>query len=175
MRGETRPGRQKNIGYIKRVRFCSCFFRLWSVIPLDFLRGTWNFSTIGLPRWCSGKESTCQCRRCKRCGFDPWIKKTAWSRKWQSTPVFLPGKSHGQRSLAGYSPWDHKELDVTYTKLPPPQTLRTWTRKECVVLSWPKTSSAARSAVGEFLNRVIFTSPALLILKQNWESAIDDW
>ena len=113
MRGETRPGRQKNIGYIKRVRFCSCFFRLWSVIPLDFLRGTWNFSTVGLPRWCSGKESTCQCRRCKRCGFDPWIKKTAWSRKWQSTPVFLPGKSHGQRSLAGYSPWDHKESDMT--------------------------------------------------------------
>ena len=98
-----------------------------------------------------------------------------WRRKWHRTPVFLPGKSHGQRSLAGYSPWGHEELDVTYTKLPPPQTLRTWTRKECVVFSWPKTSSAARSAVGEFLNRVIFTSPALLILKQNWESAIDDW
>ena len=49
-----------------------------------------------------GKESNCQYRRCKRCGFDPWVGKTPWSRKWQTTPVFLHGKSHGQRSLAGY-------------------------------------------------------------------------
>ena len=51
-----------------------------------------------------GKESTCQYRRCKRQGFDPWVGKIPWSRKWQPTPVSLPGKSHGQRSLAGYSP-----------------------------------------------------------------------
>ena len=61
----------------------------------------------------SGKESACQCRRCKRLGFYPWLRKILWSRKWQPTPVFLPGKSHGQRSLAGYSPWDHKETDMT--------------------------------------------------------------
>ena len=48
----------------------------------------------------SGKESTCQC---KRCGFDHWIEKIPWRRKWQPTPAFLPGKSHGQRSLAGSS------------------------------------------------------------------------
>ena len=54
---------------------------------------------IGLPRWYSGKEPTCQCRRCKRRGFDPWLGKISWRRKWQPTPVFLPGKSHGQRSL----------------------------------------------------------------------------
>jgi len=54
-----------------------------------------------LPRWHSGKESTCQCRRC---GFNPWLRKILWSRKWQPTPVFLPGKFHGQMSLAGYSP-----------------------------------------------------------------------
>ena len=41
------------------------------------------------------------------------IEKIPWSRKWQPTPVFLPGKSHGQRSLAGYSPWDHEESDTT--------------------------------------------------------------
>ena len=64
-------------------------------------------------RWCSGKESTCQCRRCKRCGFNPWVRKIPWRRKWQPTSVFLPGKPHGQRSLAGYSPWDLKELDKT--------------------------------------------------------------
>ena len=49
-------------------------------------------------------------------GSIPWVKKTPWGRKWQPIPVFLPGKSHGQRSLAGYSPWDHKESDTTETK-----------------------------------------------------------
>ena len=66
-----------------------------------------------LPRWHSCKESSSQCRRCKRCGFDPWVRKISWKKAWQPTPVFLPGKSHGQRSLAGYSPWVPKELDTT--------------------------------------------------------------
>ena len=52
----------------------------------------------------SGKEPACQCRRHKRCGFNPWVGKIPWKRAWQPTPVFLPGESHGQRSLAGYSP-----------------------------------------------------------------------
>ena len=51
------------------------------------------------------KESACQCRRC---GFNSWVEKIPWKRKWQPTSVFLPGKSHGQRILAGYSPWGHK-------------------------------------------------------------------
>ena len=63
----------------------------------------------------SSKEPTCQCRRYKRHGFDPWVGKLPWRRKWQPTPVFLPGKSHGQRSLAGCSPWGHEELDVIET------------------------------------------------------------
>ena len=45
--------------------------------------------------------------------FDPWVGKIPWSREWLPTPVFLTGEFHGQRSLAGYSPWDHKELDTT--------------------------------------------------------------
>ena len=65
------------------------------------------------PGGASGKESACQCRRCKRCRFDPWVGKMPCSRKWQVTAVFLPGKSHGQRSLVGYCPWGHKELDMT--------------------------------------------------------------
>ena len=69
-------------------------------------------TTLGLLRWCSGKESACQCRRHKRCGFNPWIGKIPWNRKWQPTPALLPGKFHGQRSLVGYSPWDCKELDM---------------------------------------------------------------
>jgi len=46
--------------------------------------------------------------------FDPWVGKIPWRRKWQPTPVFLPGESHGQRSLAGYSPWDRKESDTAW-------------------------------------------------------------
>ena len=61
----------------------------------------------------SGKEYTCQCRRCRQCRFGPWEGKIPWRRKRQPTPVLFPGKSHGQRSLAGYSPWSHKELDTT--------------------------------------------------------------
>ena len=53
------------------------------------------------------------CRRHRRCGFSPWLRKIPWRRAWQPTPVFLPGESHGQRSLAGYSLWGHKELDTT--------------------------------------------------------------
>ena len=64
----------------------------------------------GLPLWLSDKESTCQCRRRR---FNPWVRKIPWSRKWQPTPVFLPGKSHGRRSPAGYSPWGHKMSDMT--------------------------------------------------------------
>ena len=63
--------------------------------------------------WCSPKESTaCQCRRHKRRGYQPKVGKIPWSRKWQ-TPVFLPGKSHGLRTLVGYCPWSCKESNVT--------------------------------------------------------------
>ena len=61
----------------------------------------------------SSKESACQCRRYRRCRFCAWFGKILWSRKWQPTPVFLPGKSHWQRSLVGCSPQDRKELDRT--------------------------------------------------------------
>ena len=61
-------------------------------------------------RWPSGKESTCQCRRHKRGEFNPRVRKIPLRRKWQPTLVFLPGKFHGQRSLAGYSPQGHKSI-----------------------------------------------------------------
>ena len=60
-----------------------------------------------------GEESTCQCRRRKRCVFSPWVRKIPWRRPWQPIPVFLPGESYGQRSLAGYSPWGRKESETT--------------------------------------------------------------
>ena len=61
------------------------------------------------PRWHSGKESTCQCRRCKTPGFNPWVRKILRSWNWQPIPVFLPGKLDGQSSQTGYSPWGQKE------------------------------------------------------------------
>ena len=65
---------------------------------------------VGLPWWLRRQRIRPQCRRP---GFNPWVGKIPWRRKWQCTPVFLPGESHGQRSVAGYSPWGGKELDMT--------------------------------------------------------------
>ena len=62
---------------------------------------------FGFPRDHSGKESNLQCRRPD---FNRWVRKILCRRKWQPTPIFLPEKSHGQRSLAGYSPWGHKRV-----------------------------------------------------------------
>ena len=64
----------------------------------------------------SGKESTCQCRKNKSCGFYPWVGKISWRRAWQPTPVLLLAEYHGQRSLAGYSLWGPKESDTTEHK-----------------------------------------------------------
>ena len=58
----------------------------------------------GFPGGASGKQLACQCRRHKRCGFNPWVGKIPWRKAWQPTAVFLPGESHGKRSLAGSGP-----------------------------------------------------------------------
>ena len=79
----------------------------------------------------SGKETACQCRRHKRHGFmSQEVTKIHWSRKQQPTPVFLPGKCHRERSLVGYSPWGHKESDMT-ERLSSPHFF---------TLGWPKSS-----------------------------------
>ena len=62
------------------------------------------------------------CLQCRRPGFDPWIRKIPWRRKWQPTPVFLPGKSHGRRSLEGYSSKSRKESDTTERQTLSPYT-----------------------------------------------------
>ena len=82
-------------------------------------RSPWEWNNRITQSWkgflggASGKESACQCRRHKRPGFDPWVRKISWRRTWQPTPVFLPGEFHGHRSLTGYSPWVCKESDMT--------------------------------------------------------------
>ena len=66
---------------------------------------------MGFPGGSDGKEPTCQCRRWKRCGVNPWVRKIPWRRTCQPTPVFLPGKSHMDRGA-----WQaivHKESDTT--------------------------------------------------------------
>ena len=82
----------------------------------------------------SGKES-CQCRRHKRCSF----RKIPWRRKWQPTPVFLPRKSYGQRSLVGYSSWSRKELARTErlsTNNRPSPTVWISLQRSCFVLKF---------------------------------------
>ena len=74
---------------------------MWTALVLLL---SWS---MRLPWWLSGKESACQWKRCK---LDLWMGKIPWRRKWHSTPVFMPGKSHGQRSLVGYSPWGCKRV-----------------------------------------------------------------
>ena len=95
--------------YIKHLIFQSLVLPI--SIPFSSIPGAYIYdlptSTSGFPWWLSSKEPACQCRRC---GLDPWIRKIPWRRKWQPTPLFLPGKSHGQRSLADYSPWDRKRV-----------------------------------------------------------------
>ena len=59
---------------------------------------------LHVPGGASGKEHACQYRRHKRHPLDPWVRTVPWTRAWQPTPVFSPGKFHGQRSLASYSP-----------------------------------------------------------------------
>ena len=67
-------------------------------------------SVFWLPWWL---RQLSVCLHGGRPGFNPWVRKISRRRKWQPTPVFLPGKFHGWRSLVGYSPWGHKESDTT--------------------------------------------------------------
>ena len=84
---------------------CVSYLTSWS---LNFL-----ICAMGIfPRWHSGKESTCQCRRCR---FDPWVGRIPWRREGQPPPVFLPGKSHGQRRLADYSPWGSQKSQTQFS------------------------------------------------------------
>ena len=94
---QTVPQMEKSEGMA--VRYSLCFHGIYPLLLGDI-------KTIkGFPG--GSKEYTCQCRSCR---FDPWVGKILQRRKWQSTTVFLPGRSHRQRILAGYSPWRHKRV-----------------------------------------------------------------
>ena len=74
------------------------------------LLGNRILANLSLPSGASDKGPTCQHRKCKRCGFNPWVRKILWRRKWQPAPIFLPGKFYGQKSLADYSPRGRKRV-----------------------------------------------------------------
>ena len=78
------------------------FVFMFTLVKSDYTQA--STSELGFLGGPSGKEHACQCRRHKRRGFDPWVRKIPWGMVWQSTAVFLPIKFHGQRSLVGYSP-----------------------------------------------------------------------
>ena len=95
-RGSSRPRNWTRVSHIAGRRFT-----VWAtrerLTHLLFLS-----TQLGIPWWLHQFRDCLQCRRPR---FDPWVGKIPWRREWQSNPVFLPGKSHGQRSLADYSPW----------------------------------------------------------------------
>ena len=74
------------------------------------VRHNWSDLAAAAAGDSDGKESTYQCRKP---GFYPWVRKIPWRREWQPTLLFLPGESHGQRSMVGYSPWGRKESYMT--------------------------------------------------------------
>ena len=135
--------------------------------------------SLGLPRWLSGKESACQCRRC---WFDPWVENIPWRRRWQPASVFLLGKSHGRRSLAGYCSWGRKELDLTeHTRVHTPTSGQphplpvavvqasfhhrdSWLHQPCLPPGLPASSCPILS--------LFLVIPAQLLVTENWRPPV---
>ena len=94
------------LGFLHLMRLVHIFLLLFLLI--FGIKVIWCY--VAEPWWLRPKRICPQCRRPR---FDPWVWKIPWSREWLPTPVFLPEEFHGQRSLVGYSPWDHKEWDTS--------------------------------------------------------------
>ena len=90
----------------------------------------------------------CICLQCGRPRFDPWVGKIPWRRVWQSTPVFLPGKSHGQRTLTGYSPWVARVRHDLATKPPPPPVLEARSPQKTLAVLVPSKALRNGSVLG---------------------------
>ena len=85
----------------------------WGHKELDMTERLTHSEASGFPGGTSGKELPVSAGDIRDTGFDSWVGRIPWRKAWQPTPVFLPGEFHGQRSLVGYSPWGHKESDMT--------------------------------------------------------------
>ena len=104
----------------------NCFPKLYHAVKVSVFQLCWKVAReyqsqpilsdkmyikfLGFPANTSDKDPVCQCRRHKRRSFHPWVRNIPWSRKWHPIPVFLPWKSHGQRSMAGCTPWGYKRV-----------------------------------------------------------------
>ena len=100
-------GSKPGLLHYRQMLYCLSHIYIFRYILL-------NTYLIIVFEWCfpgdtSVKEPYWQCRRPKRHGFDPWVGKIPWRKAQQPTPVFLPGKSQGRKSLVGYSPWGCRE------------------------------------------------------------------
>ena len=101
--------------FYKTIRGTFCpFYQLESKVSHWWRAGIWIYHWLFWgSQWVSSKDSASHYKRCRRHRFNPWVGKIPWQRKWLPTPVFLPGKSCGQRSLGGYNPQGCKESDTT--------------------------------------------------------------
>ena len=88
-----------------------CFMIIVVVVVVKMLLS--EQTLLAVQDFPGGSDGKSICLQSGRPGFDPWVGQIPWRRKWQPTSVLLPGKSHGQRSLAGCSPWGCKESDTT--------------------------------------------------------------
>ena len=129
------------------------------ILPSYWSPIRWGLSLSAFHLWAfpggaRGKETACQCRRHKRLRFDPWVRKIPWRRAWQSTPVSLPGESHKQRSLAGYSPWGSKESDTTEVIQHIHVALYTsrWSRNEETQRTWAAGHSRLQRRLGNVVS-----------------------
>ena len=121
------------------------FGTLLKVRTNPFHRKMLNTCNYCLPRWRSGKESACQCRRHERHRFNPWVGKIPWSRKWHPAPVFLSRKFHGQRSLVVYSPGVTK----SWTQLSMHRQIIMYILRMAVPMSFSSHSKAATCIISK--------------------------
>ena len=93
-----------------------------SAFILWFWKGRMFFRKCNLHSWASQtaqwERTHLPMQRQGRCGFDPWVGKRPWERKWKPTPVFLPGEFHGERSLVGYTPWNWERVKQDWVRRP---------------------------------------------------------
>ena len=124
-----------------------------------------------LPRWLSGKEPTYRCRRHKRPGFDPWVGKILWRRAWQPTPVFLPGESHGQRSLVGDKSTGSQRVRDNWSDLAHKHACmwKVLSHVQLFMTPWTPWTHQATPSMGffrqEYWNGLPFPSPGVLPFK----------
>ena len=127
---------------------CEIFNVLISFIYLFLVT---PYSMWGFPSGSDSKESACNAGD----GFDSWVRKIPWRKKWLPNPVFLPRESYGWRNLVDYSPWDRKELDMT----------EELTYAACeIIVPWPGVKSVLPAVEEQSLNSWTFREVPFLIL-----------